>query len=196
MSVSIPKSALMLCRRLAAAMLLLLLLAGSGLAQGAIPPGQIALDEDQVARFAASLPDMRAIGARLADTAARELNPDNPLDPFTALAEPGKLADPDLMAALAGHGFASLDEWMSIGRAVMLAYWLNDDTLHNLAARTAQMVIALKGGEQPDPIAYSRLISKLKADMIANATERPLPENARLTKKYRAAIERGLRGVY
>ena len=157
--------------------------------------GEMLLTEDQVARFVASLAGMHRLGQTVALALPMgEFNPDDPLVPYAVLVEQAADPEPEIAAALATHGFATLEEWLAVGAAVMPAYWAREaEATHlGLAVQLAPIVFAVQGRSNPSAEEVSNLVDQLKADMADPSVEPP-PGNLRLVGKYRGRIGEALR---
>ena len=155
------------------------------------------LGEDQVARFVASLAAMHRLGPGVArDLRMGEINPDDPLVPYARLVERSQAPEPAVASVLAENGFDTLDEWLSVGGSVMLAYWAREDETMRLglAVQLAPIVFAVRGTSSPSAQELSDLIDEIKADMTArSARHAPPPANLRLVGKYHGKIGEALR---
>jgi hypothetical protein len=157
--------------------------------------GEMPLTEDQVARFSASLARMHGLGQDVALALRGEFNNDDPLAPYAVLVEEAREPAPEIAAALSAHGFATLEEWLAVGAAVMTAYWTHEaDATHlGLAVQLAPIVFAVRGRANPSAQEVSDLIDELQADMTEWSERQSPAANLRLVGKYRGAIGEALR---
>lgn len=163
----------------------------------ALAGGESLLSEGEVARFAASLAPMHRLGPGVARALRMaEFNPDDPLAPYARLIEQAQAPAPEVASVLAENGFATLEEWLRIGAAVMPAYWAREEeaTRLGLAVQLAPIAFAVQGRSNPSAEEVSDLIDRLKAEMAArSARHAPPPANLRLVGKYHGMIGEALR---
>jgi len=158
-------------------------------------PQRTTLGENAVARFVASLPEMRRLAARLSpELPVGEINPDDPLMPFIALAEAAVPPHPQTASVLAAHGFATLDAWLAVGRPVMDAYWAREQagTRLGLAVQLAPILFAIQGRTEPSAQDIAQEIDRLEAAMHATSPSDPPAADMRLEADYHAAITKAL----
>jgi hypothetical protein len=157
--------------------------------------GEMLLSEDQVARFSASLAGMHRLGQTVALALRGEFSQDDPLAPYAVLVEEAGQPPPEIAAALSAHRFATLEEWLAVGAAVMPAYWAHEaDATHlGLAVQLAPIVFAVQGRGNPSAQEVSDLIDRLQAEMTDRSKRRQPAGNLRLVGKYRGAIGEALR---
>lgn len=165
--------------------------------QNAVAGGGQLLEENQVVRFVASLADMHRLGPGVARSLRMgEINPDDPLVPYARLVKEARTPEPEVAAVLADNGFTTLEEWLSIGDSVMLAYWAREDETRRLglAVQLAPLIFAVQGQSDPSAQEVSDLVDKLKAHMEASSEqEAPPPANLLLVGKYHEMIGEALR---